>query len=89
MDEKPLPPLYKRGINLTKAIVRNTVHVLEGGDAYLEPEEVQLRLDICASCEYYRPSDHTCSECGCPLDEKAPLTAEPCPFMKWPGDLFR
>ena len=90
---KELPPLWKMAWNATKAAIRAAKACVTGQELYLENEEIEYRLSICREpCSEYTVSDsgkERCSECGCFLDLKAPLTTEWCPLYKWPGDALR
>lgn len=41
------------------------------------------RLDICKSCEWYRPKSNTCKKCGCFMKLKTQLKDAKCPIGKW------
>jgi len=51
--------------------------------------EYWMRIDECMRCEYLddtpKPWEH-CSECGCPVREKASWRSERCPRNKWIQD---
>ena len=48
------------------------------------PEELQqYRLEICRSCEFFRPRTETCKKCGCFMKLKTKLEAAKCPIGKW------
>jgi len=76
--------------NYLKAQGRLARHLLLSDEEVIIPEEEQEeRLNICYDCDYYMVDDDgvdTCSDCGCPLSEKAERITEHCPFEYWPGD---
>lgn len=47
------------------------------------PEEVERRLDTCASCPLWRAGTGTCGACGCFTKAKAHLAAQACPKGHW------
>jgi uncharacterized paraquat-inducible protein A len=46
-------------------------------------EVVKSRLEICKSCEYFRPKTETCRKCGCFMKLKTTLENAKCPIDKW------
>lgn len=46
-------------------------------------EIVKYRLEICRSCEYFRPKTETCRKCGCFMKLKTTLENAKCPIEKW------
>lgn len=44
---------------------------------------VKFRLDICRSCEFFRPKTETCRKCGCFMKLKTKLERANCPIGKW------
>lgn len=50
------------------------------------PEEQEVRLSICSTCEYYstRGIGPMCKDCGCVLSVKSSWSTENCPKGKWP-----
>jgi hypothetical protein len=46
-------------------------------------EIVKSRLEICKSCEYFRPKTETCRKCGCFMKLKTTLENAKCPIDKW------
>ena len=48
------------------------------------PEELsEYRLEICRSCEFFRPTSKTCKKCGCFMTLKTSLAHAKCPLGKW------
>ena len=48
------------------------------------PEELaNTRLEICKSCEWFRPKSQTCKKCGCFMRLKTTLEHAKCPIGKW------
>jgi hypothetical protein len=48
------------------------------------PEEISIsRLEICKSCEWFRPKIQTCKKCGCFMKLKTTLEKAKCPIGKW------
>lgn len=41
------------------------------------------RMDICRSCEWFRPSIQQCKKCGCIMAFKTKLKGASCPIGKW------
>ena len=48
-----------------------------------EEEIVKSRLEICKTCEYFRPKTETCKKCGCFMKLKTKLLNAKCPIGKW------
>lgn len=48
-----------------------------------EPNEIQKRMDICLSCEYFNNLENRCNKCGCFLNIKTAWATEKCPIGKW------
>lgn len=47
-------------------------------------EEVSAaRLEICRSCEFFRPRTEQCKKCGCFMKLKTLLDRARCPIGKW------
>ena len=43
----------------------------------------QYRLEICQSCDLFRPKSQTCKKCGCFMKLKTTLENAKCPIGKW------
>lgn len=48
-----------------------------------EEEIAKSRLEICRTCEYFRPKTETCRKCGCFMKLKTMLANAKCPIGKW------
>ena len=48
-----------------------------------EEEIAKSRLEICKTCEYFRPKTETCRKCGCFMKLKTTLANAKCPIEKW------
>ena len=46
-------------------------------------EIVKSRLEICKTCDYFRPKTETCRKCGCFMKLKTKLENAKCPVGKW------
>lgn len=46
-------------------------------------ELAKMRLDICATCEFYKPRTNQCKKCGCFMKLKTHLEHAKCPERKW------
>jgi hypothetical protein len=67
-----------------------------GGDSYkwvasgahiLTQEQLNIRKDICCSCEFWNPSGFAgtgkCDKCGCSTQAKLRMSTSKCPIDKW------
>ena len=80
-------PLWKMAINYYKHTQKVREYEREHGDAPLLPDEdIAARVDICMNCPYLVESDLSCSDCGCPVAEKAEMSVDYCPYGEWEGD---
>lgn len=75
-DKPPLPSVTEEAKNFLGAIGR-----FLSQPGFVEPEEYQKRLDVCALCPSRNGS--RCSVCGCFLEAKAKPKTESCPLSKW------
>ena len=94
--EPLLPPLRTRIRNLARTAADVVIRAVETGEL-AAPQAVQAaRLAVCergeglqadqtrdGSCDRWRPSDRTCSACGCHMRAKASLAASSCPLGRW------
>ncbi len=77
------PPLIVRGVNFAMAMARWAA----AGLPRRSQAEIDERLAICQSCEFY--ANHVCSRCGCACVEqnqvinKLALATEKCPEGRW------
>jgi len=46
-------------------------------------EEINKRISICESCEYFIKITKQCSKCGCFMKLKTRLTDASCPIGRW------
>lgn len=69
-------PLYRMAWNYANAVAKR---FLFGGDVL--DEEYKKRLEICSDCS--SRDGERCSECGCPIVDKAMWNTERCPLKKW------
>jgi hypothetical protein len=81
--EPALPPLTERINNARQAAQRVITRTLRGDPVGAERDEIDKRLAICRSCEFYRTSDGACAKCGCFIKLKARLATEECPIDRW------
>ena len=48
------------------------------------PEDLaKYRLEICHTCDFYRPKTNQCKKCGCFMKLKTSLANAKCPLGKW------
>ena len=45
--------------------------------------EIEKRISICESCEFYIKSTTNCKKCGCFMKIKTKFKAMNCPIQKW------
>ena len=45
--------------------------------------EIEKRISICESCEFYIKSTTKCKKCGCFMKIKTKFKAMSCPIQKW------
>lgn len=85
LPEKPLPPMPVRLSNFGKAMLTVAKEALATGEALVDKREYVQRLAVCFSCpgKNFRPSDGTCSLCGCFMKVKAWLVAMKCDANYW------
>ena len=83
--EKPLPPMPVRLSNFGKAVLTVAKEALATGEALVNKRVYVQRLAVCFSCpgKNYRPSDGTCSLCGCFMKIKAWLVSMKCDADYW------
>ena len=56
---------------------------LINGSPRVERDIKDIRMDICKSCEWFRPKTQTCKKCGCFMAAKSMLLNAKCPIGKW------
>lgn len=77
-DKKPRPGY----LEMAKNYAVSTAKYLAEGKPVTTPEQHSERVDICALCPL-RTGDY-CSQCGCPVDEKAARGTDDCPHPTGP-----
>lgn len=80
--EPPLPSAAEMAKNLASA----AVDAARDGFRRAPAEVVNARLEVCRSCEWFRPRDRRCAKCGCGTSAKASLRSSRCPLGRWPDD---
>lgn len=73
------PSLWTKAKNYIRALA---AHVAAGLPVVTRQVYV-ARLTICDGCELRVPETWECSDCGCPMDEKATWADVECPLKKW------
>lgn len=81
VDKKPLPSLWRQGVNAAKAAWRNGANVVGNDGPLKDTEKQDTRLALCLLCPSH--NDGKCGECGCPVDRKTTWPGEFCPLGKW------
>jgi len=56
---------------------------LINGSPRVEKDIKDIRLDICKTCDWFRPKTQTCKKCGCFMAAKSMLLNAKCPIGKW------
>jgi len=56
---------------------------LINGSPRVERDIKDIRLDICKTCDWFRPKTQTCKKCGCFMAAKSMLLNAKCPIGKW------
>lgn len=79
--EPQKPRLARRVLNYGEAVVK---HVIAGAK-HATSTEASRRESVCRSniCGYFRASDATCADCGCPLRNKTAWSEQRCPLGLW------
>lgn len=77
--KKSSPGLFQKGLNYFRSLGS---HILAGFPKTPEPVYME-RLRICDTCDRRNPDSWECTECGCPMDEKAAWAEQECPLKKW------
>ena len=68
-------------IAMAKNLGKSLVDWSASGFQVCNEEQLQNRLNICASCEFM--SESRCLKCGCFIQAKARLATSVCPINKW------
>ena len=56
---------------------------LINGSPRVEKDIKDIRMDICKTCDWFRPKTQTCKKCGCFMAAKSMLANAKCPIGKW------
>jgi len=56
---------------------------LINGSPRVERDIKDIRMDICKTCDWFRPKTQTCKKCGCFMAAKSMLLNAKCPIGKW------
>ena len=56
---------------------------LINGSPRVERDIKDIRMDICKTCDWFRPKTQTCKKCGCFMKLKTTLEKAKCPIGKW------
>lgn len=78
---KSLPSASQMAHNALKAAGRLIKAGASGKPIIANPEAIQKRQEICASCEFL--NGKRCTKCGCFTVLKTKLETEHCPAGKW------
>ena len=87
-EDRPMPTLRKRSVNLAKAAGRAAGAIIRGLPVIVSDEEAARRLCICRECEWWRTEAYGgaggCGHesCGCTA-LKRHLSTERCPVGRW------
>jgi hypothetical protein len=54
--------------------------------AIASDDEIEKRISICESCEFYIKSTTNCKKCGCFMKAKTKFKGVSCPIMKWSAE---
>lgn len=73
--------LSQKAANITGATFRVAKAVFKGADVIASASEIDRRMAICQSCEFFTGT--TCKKCGCLASFKTKLATETCPIGKW------
>ena len=90
LQERELPSLARRAVNLVKAAGEVVKSTTEGNAIFVDEETLAARMGHCRPaegepCEFWRASDEKCAhpKCGCWMKAKVRLKAMKCPIGKW------
>jgi len=86
MDQRSkhvLNRLLTSAIGYNKYMDDVTPFDLINGSPRVEKDIKDIRLDICKSCDWFRPKTQTCKKCGCFMAAKSMLLNAKCPIDKW------
>ena len=69
---------------MASGVVKNAARAVKGGK--VNPEIREERIDTCRKCPFFMKNSKRCSECGCFMEAKTWINADPkvlCPKQKW------
>ena len=81
-SEPELPPVKTMAKNFAKSVFQEIGSKIQRINS-LSQEETERRLNICQSCDKFRPSDGRCGMCGCFMKIKTSWQSQKCPIGKW------
>jgi len=70
--------------NAVKAAARVVSATARRAPLAVSQQTVDLRIKICAGCEFFDAQSRQCKVCTCFVPLKAQLATEKCPKGKWP-----
>lgn len=73
------PSLIQKAINFAGALTNH----ISSGMKNVSDEELERRINICKSCEFFNPANESCTKCGCRMSIKASWQESVCPLNKW------
>lgn len=68
-------------VNQVKSAIGAAVDFIACGCQLASKEEVDRRMNICGSCEFFK--DERCQKCGCFMKVKVLAQSSVCPVAKW------
>ena len=77
-----LPSLTTMAGNLVGAVAKEAAAIAAGAPAATD-EDIEARMVICRTCEFYIQDKERCSKCGCFMRAKSRLRSAKCPEGKW------
>ena len=86
IPEPPLPSLPQMARNATAALARNLRAATARSPLTVSADDRARRQEACMECEWFRPVDQRCSQCGCGMTGvvgKWRLAEEHCPLGQW------
>jgi len=86
MDQRSkhvLKRLLSSPIGYNKYMDDVTPFDLINGSPRVERDIKDIRMDICKTCDWFRPKTQTCKKCGCFMAAKSMLLNAKCPIGKW------
>lgn len=86
MDQRSkhvLKRLLSSPIGYNKYMDDVTPFDLINGSPRVERDIKDIRMDICKTCDWFRPKTQTCKKCGCFMAAKSMLANAKCPIGKW------